>query len=104
MTGYSSNLLEHPHAIQVLLHLRKHFPMPLLELEGEIKANRSAIRRRIDELAEAGMIKIGQVRGMRHRMIVSLTPLGMDVANRLAEIERMISYCEIVAYPPMINY
>ena len=49
---HCSNLLEHPHAIQVMLYLRRRFPMPLTDLEG-VKAYRTAVRRGIDELAEA---------------------------------------------------
>jgi hypothetical protein len=47
------------------------------------------------------MIRIEVVKGVSHRMIVSLTPLGHDVANRFAEIERIISFCEIVEGEPL---
>lgn len=89
MKENSSNMLEHPHAIQVLLFLRNKFPMALLDLQEAIKVNRSALERRIEELSFAGLIKVEVIRKMQRRVIVSLTPLGRDVANRLAEIERL---------------
>jgi DNA-binding MarR family transcriptional regulator len=89
MTGNNPNLLEHPHAIKVMLHLRKNFPMPLMDLQGAIDVNRSALERRIRELSAAGMIKIEVLKNMKRRVIVSLTPYGREVANRLAEIDRL---------------
>ena len=89
MTGFSYNLLEHPYSIQVLLNLRDHFPMQLMDLQKEIKVNRSTLERRIDELANAGIIKIQVLNNMKRRVMVSLTPYGRDIANRLAEIERL---------------
>ena len=89
MTGNNSNLLEHPHAKKVMLHLRKNFPMPLMDLQGAIDVNRSALERRINELSVAGMIKIEVLKHMKRRVIVSLTPYGREVANRLAEIDRI---------------
>jgi DNA-binding MarR family transcriptional regulator len=99
MTGHNPNLLEHPHAIKVLLHLRKNFPMPLMELQGAIDVNRSALERRIRELSEAGMIKIEVLKNMKRRVIVSLTPFGREVANRLAQTDRLGG----IAHHPMTS-
>jgi DNA-binding HxlR family transcriptional regulator len=82
----SSNLLERPHAMQVLMHLRKHFPMPLVELQWNIKVDRSALERRLHELAVAGMIRMHD--NARQMLNVSLTPFGRDVANRHAHMTR----------------
>ena len=89
MTGFSYDLLEHPYSIQVLLNLRDHFPMQLMDLQKEINVNRSTLERRIDELSDAGIIKIEVLKNMKRRVTVSLTPFGRDIANRLAEIERL---------------
>jgi DNA-binding MarR family transcriptional regulator len=63
--------------------------MQLMDLQKEIKVNRSTLERRIDELANAGIIKIQVLKNMKRRVMVSLTPYGRDIANRLAEIERL---------------
>jgi DNA-binding MarR family transcriptional regulator len=89
MTDFNYDLLEHPYSIQVLLNLKDHFPMKLMDLQKEIKANRSTLERRIDELEGAGMVKIEIIRNMKRRVRISLTPFGRDVAIRLAEIERL---------------
>ncbi len=74
MTGFNYDLLEHPYSIQILLNLKDHFPMKLMDLQKEIKANRSTLERRIDELARAGMIKIELMRNMKRKVRISLTP------------------------------
>lgn len=89
MKDFNYDLLEHPYSIQVLLNLKDHFPVQLMDLQKEIKANRSTLERRIDELAGAGMIKIELIRDMKRRVRISLTPFGRDVAMRLEEIERL---------------
>jgi DNA-binding MarR family transcriptional regulator len=86
VTDGSSKLLERPHAMQVLMHLRKHFPMPLVQLPGNIKMNRSDLERRIHELAVAGMIRMHE--NPKQTLNVSLTPFGRDVANRNAKMTR----------------
>jgi len=57
--------------------------MPLMEIQRQIKTNRSAVDRRIDELSEAGMVNIETIKNAKHRVIVSLTPFGHEVANQL---------------------
>jgi hypothetical protein len=92
MTEKRINLLDRPHTMQVLLHMRRHFPMPLVELPWNIKAERSALEQRVHELAVAGMIRIHE--NAKRVLNVSLTPFGRDVVNRCSptRITRMDEY------------
>ncbi len=81
-TENNTNLLERPHTMQVLLHMRKHRTMPLMELPWSIKVDRSDLERRIHEMAVAGMIRMHE--NAKKMLNVSLTPFGRDVANRYA--------------------
>jgi DNA-binding MarR family transcriptional regulator len=83
LTENNASILEHPYSIQLLLLLRKNFPMPVVELQRQMKVNRSTLERRIDELSSAGIVKIQMLKNMKHRVIVSLTPFGREVANQL---------------------
>ena len=88
-TNFESYLLGRPYAMQIMLILRRNFPMPLMEIQMQIKANRSAVDRRMNELSEAGMVKIETIRNAKQRIIVSLTPFGREVANQLMLINRL---------------
>ena len=88
VTDISSSLLERPHTMQVLLHLRKYRTLPLMEAPSQIKVDRSALERRIHELAVAGLIKIVMDKNAKRRPNVSLTPFGRDVIERFVRIER----------------
>jgi DNA-binding MarR family transcriptional regulator len=83
LTENNASILEHPYSIQLLLLLRKNFPMPVVELQRQMKVNRSTLERRIDELSSAGIVKIQMLKNMKRRVIVSLTPFGREVANQL---------------------
>ena len=89
MLDYRSFLLERPHAIEVLLRLRDNLQLPLMELQFIIATNRLAVRLRVEEMARAGIIKAEVTRDPKRRMMLTLTPLGQDIADRLAEIERV---------------
>ena len=88
-TNFESDLLGRPYTIQIMLILRKNFPMPLMEIQQRIKANRSAVDRRMKELSEAGMVKVETIKNAKQRVIVSLTPFGREVANQLLLINRL---------------
>jgi hypothetical protein len=45
-----------------MLFLRKNFPMPLADLQWQMRANRSAMEMRIDELSEDRLVKIGAIK------------------------------------------
>lgn len=86
MSDSGSNLLARPHAMHVLMHLRKHFPTPLVGLAGNIKVDQSALERRLHELVVAGMVMMHE--NARQMLNVSLTPFGRDVADRHAKMAR----------------
>jgi DNA-binding Lrp family transcriptional regulator len=90
MLGYTSLLLERPHAIEVLLRLRENLQLPLMDLQFLIATNRLAVRRRVDELVRAGIIRAEVVMYPKRRLMLALTPLGHVVADRLAEIELVV--------------
>lgn len=83
LTDSHASILERPYSIQLLVLLRKNFPMPVMELQRQMKVNRSTLERRIDELSGAGIVKVQVLKNVKYRVIVSLTPFGREVANQL---------------------
>jgi DNA-binding MarR family transcriptional regulator len=83
LTDNDASIFERPYSIQLLILLRKNFPMPVMELQRQMKVNRSTLERRIGELSGAGIVKIQILKNMKHRVIISLTPFGREVANQL---------------------
>jgi DNA-binding HxlR family transcriptional regulator len=63
--------------------------MPVIELQRQLKMNRSTLERRIDELSNAGIVKVQVLKNMKYRVILSLTPYGREVADQLRLISRM---------------
>lgn len=86
LTETNASILERPYSIQLLLLLKKNFPMPRMELQRQMKVKRSTMERMIDELSTAGIVKIQMLKDMKNRDIVSLTPFGHEVANQLRMI------------------
>jgi hypothetical protein len=47
--------------------------MPLMDLQFHLKANRSALERRIEERSEAGLVRIEKIKNTKRREILPLT-------------------------------
>jgi DNA-binding MarR family transcriptional regulator len=90
MPGYRTVLFERDHAIEILLILKDKGTLPLMDLSKLIVESRTAVRSRVNELAKAGMVRAEVVRDPRRRTMVSLTMLGEEITDKLAEIEKML--------------
>lgn len=83
--------LERRHAMKVLLVLRDRGSMGKTELAESINSGAGSVSSRIDELLEAGLLRIDEELCHPFRKVVSLTELGGEVAELVAAISKKMS-------------
>lgn len=83
--------IEQAHAVKVLLRVLKDEPIPKSMLYQKIGKNTDVLSKRIEELKAIGLLNEEEVRTDALRKMISLTPKGRRVAEKLSEIEDILA-------------
>lgn len=88
--GPDLTVLENTHAITILLILEREGPMQKGILYQKISKNTASVQRRIDSLVKAGLVTETETKEHPFPRIIDLTPLGREVAGKLAEVQELM--------------
>ena len=85
-----ASILENTHNVSILLILLEEGSMTKGILGSKLTRNYESIRKRLDQLKEAGIVKIYESGEHPRPHHVELTPLGIAIAEKLEEIEKLL--------------
>ena len=74
----------------MLLSLEENRALTFDELARRVKGSRSSTHRALQKLLEYGLIKIDKEEEFPFRVFIELTPVGVEVRRRAADIEKML--------------
>ncbi len=85
------DVLEKKHAMKVMLTIREKGSMNKTELVESIASGAGSVNTRVEELEEAGLLRVDEEDVRPFRKMLSLTERGAEIADMIASIQGKLS-------------